>query len=309
MEPSSFDASLARIRKGSDAARYAQLVPFSDMSSEELTRFKEVWGGMDADSQYKLLSRMVALAEEKVDVNFDRVMELCLSSPDDRLKVKAIEGLWENREVSHLSRLMELLRRDSSEEVRAAAAIALGHFAMLAELEELRPAHGEAVSHALLTAFNDRREHLEVRCRALEAIAPMSSPEVVKIIHEAHLSGDGKLKASAIYAMGQNCDPVWLPLLREELKSPDPEIRFEAAGACGECGDEEAVPFLVPLLEDSDIQVRLAAIESLGRIGGTRARAALRRCSKDEDSDICQAAADALEEMKAAEGGFLLDQS
>lgn len=309
MEPSSFEKSLMEVQEGTGPLRYGQLSPFSNMNREELARFKEVWARLDADRQYGLLSRMAGLAEENVEVNFDSIMLMALDSPDDRLRVKAIEGLWENRDISLLHRLADMLRHDRAAAVRAAAATALGAFAMLVELQEIRPSHGPTVRQALLASFNDQHEEIEVRRRALEAMSPMCEPEVMKVIEDAYSSGNRKLKASAVYAMGRNCDQHWLPMLREELESADREMRCEAAGACGEVGDESAVPLLVPLLEDPDMQVRLAAIEAIGRLGGDQARAALRQCLRDPDGAVREAAADALEEIKACEGGFLFGQN
>ncbi len=308
MEPSPFEKSLAELGESTRPMRYSGLGPFSDMSPEELTLFKGVWAGIGAERRYKVLSRMASLAEERSEFSFDSVMECCLADPDERLRVKAIEGLWETPHVSHIPLLTGLLRQDKAEGVRDAAATALGKFALMAELQELRQSYAQEVSHALLTVFHDRRESLEVRRRALEAIAPMTLPDVVEIIQEAYRSGNAGLKASAIYAMGQNCDPIWLPLLQEELNNLDSEVRFEAAGACGELGEEEAVPSLVGLLADGDIQVRLAAIESLGKLGGGRAREALVRCLQDADSDTCQAAADVLEEIEASENDLLFGE-
>jgi HEAT repeat protein len=308
MELSPFEESLAELRGSSRLMSYSCLLSFSDMSPEELMLFKDVWTGIDARRRYNVLSRMASLVEERVELNFHSVMECCLADPDEKLRAKAIEGLWENRHVSQITRLISLLRQDKAAKVRAAAATALGKFAMMAELQELRQSYVWAVSNALLAAFHDRGESLEVRRRALEAIAPMSLPEVAGIIQEAYRSRNAELKASAIYAMGQNCSPAWLPLLQEELNSPDPEIRFEAAGACGELGEEDAVPSLIVLLSDSDIQVRLAAIETLGRIGGEHAKTALLRCLQDPDGEVSQAAVEALEEIEANEGDLLFEE-
>mgnify|MGYP003681943460 CR=1 FL=1 len=179
--------------------------------------------------------------------------------------------------------------------------MALGKFAMLAELNKLRPCHIARLSQALLAAIDDKSKSIEVRSRALEAAAPLSLPQVKRAITEAYQSNDAKLRASAIYAMGKNCNRFWLPILLKELAHSDAEIRYEAAGACGELGEEEAVPYLVTLSNDPDAEVRLSAIQALGKIGSTRAKECLEQCLNNPDEALHQAAEQALHELEAEE--------
>ena len=79
---------------------------------------------------------------------------------------------------------------------------------MLAELGELRPEDGEKVQKALLSAIGNQEEQLEVRRRAIEAISPLSLSKVKDIIRQAYESEDARMRASALYAMGRNCDPI-----------------------------------------------------------------------------------------------------
>ena len=48
------------------------------------------------------------------------------------------------------------------------------------------------------------------------------------MIRDAYYSSELDFQASALYAMGRNCNPSWLPLLLKELHSPNPQLRFEA---------------------------------------------------------------------------------
>lgn len=305
MEQTQFEKNLAELKASTGAIKYGQLALFSGMRADQLARFKDAWRGIDAHRRHQIISRMVALAEEDVELNFDGVFENCLSDPDERVREKAIEGLWEYHGVSVVKQLVRILREDRAEAVRAAAATGLARFALMAELQELHPSYLSLITSTLLASFKNPKEGLEVRRRALEALAPVTLPEVAAAIREAYGSTDSKLKAGAIYAMGQNCDPEWLPLLLQELRSDSADLRFEAAGACGECGEEECVPHLAALLRDDDVQVRLAAIDSLGRIGGQKARSALTRCMKScEDEEVRLAASEALEEIKLTEKPF-----
>ena len=145
---------------------------------------------------------------------------------------------------------------------------------------------------------------MEVRRRALEAAAPLSPPEVNEAISEAYQSHDSKLRAGAIYAMGQNCNPSWLPMLLKELADPSVEMRYEAAIACGELGAEEAVSYLAELINDEDVEVQLAAIQALGKIGGSVAKECLEQCQCHPSEVIQQTAGEALHELEMAEDPF-----
>lgn len=274
---------------------FSKLANLSTLSPEELRLFLETWASMGAARQRQIASQLVALAEESPSLNFDDIFLVCLHDPDEIVRVRAIEGLGEYENRSLINPLSTMLKEDSKESVRAAAAMALGKFALLAELGKLRPDDGAKVERALVAVIDNQEEQLEVRRRAVEAIATLSLPKVTEIIQEAYQGNDAKMRVSAIYAMGMNSDPAWLPTLVKELGNPDAEMRFEAAVACGELGMEEAVPHLVKLIHDLDSQVQFSAIAALGQIGGSEAEAALRECLNHPDEHIRDAATDAIE--------------
>ncbi|MBI2287767.1 MAG: HEAT repeat domain-containing protein, partial [Chloroflexi bacterium] len=195
-----------------------------------------------------------------------------------------------------------LLEQGSSEKVRVAAAIGLGKFALLAEHKKLRDCYLSQIQEALLAVVNQPDNPVELKHRALEAVAPLSLPEVHTAIMEAYRSQNHGLKISAIYAMGKNCSPDWLSILIKELASDNAEVCYEAAGACGELGEEAAVPHLINLVSNPDIDVRMAAIQALGKIGGTQAKECLELCLDDTSEAIRQTAEQALNELEALAG-------
>jgi HEAT repeat protein len=177
---------------------------------------------------------------------------------------------------------------------------------MLAEFGELPAKDADKVQKALLTAFNNKKEQIDVRCRALEAISMLSKPQVEDMIRQAYQSDDLEFRASALCAMGRTCNSDWLSILLQELSSPYPQLRFEAARACAELEAEEAVPRLIELTGDGDAQVQISAVEALGRIGGSEAKQALQECLDSADDAISLAAEDALDEMKFWEDPFAI---
>ncbi len=276
---------------------HGKLADLSNLSSAEEDYFAQVWNSIELTQRRKIINRMVEMAEENFELNYDIIYKHCLSDPDPEIRVKAIEGLWENQETLLISTFIRMLNEDKSEIVQAAAAKALGQFALLAELKKLGPASSSRVSQTLLAILNDPSKPPEVWRRALEAAAPFSLPEVKRSIREAYQSPDAKTRNSALYAMGRNCDAAWLPILIKELTNPDPDIRYEAAGACGEICDEEAVPQLIKLTQDKDPEVQHSAIIALGKIGGLKAKAHLMKCVNSPDDNVVEAAEIALKEI------------
>jgi len=277
------------------------LTDLSTLSSAEMKQLEQAWPTIELKRRRQIMYRLFELAEDNFELDFDEIFKGRLKDEDAEVRSKAIEGLWENEEASLIEPLIELLEKDSSEEVQAVAATALGKFALLAELEKLRPSYKASISQSLLAVINDRVKPVEVRRRALEAASSLTLAQLKKVIAEAYRSGDNKLKISALFAMGKSCNTSWLPILLKELSNDDAEIRYEAAGACGELGEEEAASYLCDMVNDPDIDVRLAAIPALGKIGGPEAKGCLEKCLNHTDEAIQKAAKQALSQMEAEE--------
>ncbi len=277
---------------------HTDLAGLSNISPEYLTYLTQKWPSVTVERRRKIISLLVELAEENFELNFDVIFKYTLKDSDAEVRVKAIEGLWECEETLLITYFIRMLNEDTSEIVQAAAAKALRKYAMLAELKKLGPSSSSRISQALTTILADRNKPMEVWRRALEAAAPLSLPEIKEAINLGYKNPDIKVKNSALYAMGRNCDSAWLPILIKELSNPEPESRYEAATACGEICDEEAVPHLIKLAQDQDLEVQQAAILALGKIGGVKAESFLQKCLKSDDEVIIDAAQQALQQIE-----------
>jgi HEAT repeat protein len=273
----------------------------SDLNSQEMEFFKEAWAEANVERRHQVISQLAHLSEADFRLDFSKIFIFCLRDPDETVRIQAIAGL--EVEESHLlvSPLVQSLKEDSSAKVRTAAATALGKFALLCELGKLSTSQRDKIYTVLLEVLDNKAETAEVKRRALEAISPFNLPRVKELIKQAYNTNNVKLKASAIYSMGRNCDRVWLTTLLAELYSDEAEIRYEAANACGELGAEEAVPPLLKLIKDEDNQVQEAAIKALGEIGGEQAKQALNKLAKNPQLRIRQTAKSALEEIHFCE--------
>ena len=303
----SFQSYLKEIADDKVELVISRLSGLSAVTPADLELFNKSWPGIDMKRRREIIGNLITLAEGDPQLDFNEIFMVGIRDADETVRVRSIEGLWEYEDRSLIDPLIDILQRDGSEPARAGAAVSLGRFALLYELGKLRQKDGDRVEKSLIAAIRNGRETIEVRRRAVEAIAPLSLPVVTDIIAEAYKNGDIFMKASALYAMGINCDPAWLPVILRELNNAEPEIRFEAVKACGEFEDAQALPPLFRLLKDPDIQIRTAVISSLGKIGGDRAEAAIEECMKDNDDCIRDAANDALRELFFNRDPFSMD--
>jgi HEAT repeat protein len=273
------------------------LAALSDMAAADIKNFRQVWKTIETKRRREIIMRLNELASDSVELNFDNIFLSSLRDPEADVRSEAINGLWENEQPALIPVLIDLLNNDPEEKVQATAAQALGRFALMAEINSIAPKYAIQVGQALLDVFNDRNKSIEVRRRALEAVSPLTTEQVKTAIKTAYESLDERLKISAVYAMGKNCDNKWLPFVLKELKNSDAEIRYEAVTACGEIADEDIMQYLIPAANDEDIDVQLAVIQALGKIGGNEAKLYLQKHADEPNEALRDAIETALKEI------------
>jgi HEAT repeat protein len=293
-----FEKVLLHLSNTNERLITQHLYALSDMTHKDFEHFRQVWPGIEPGRRRLVIRNLVELTEHSFEVNFDPIFLLALADEVSDIRAAAIDGLWENEDQALIGPLVHLLRADESPAVRASAAIALGRFVLLGELEEIDRAPAMLAEEALLETIRHREEEMEVRRRAVEAIAYSGEAGVREIIEAAYYDEDEKMQASALFAMGRSADPYWCKLLLKELDNPNPELRFEAARACGELEASVAVSRLAQMaFDDPDREVQEAAVWALGHIGGRQARQALEACYESDDEFLSQVAADVLDNM------------
>jgi HEAT repeat protein len=305
----SLDTLLKELLENSTMPSQASLYHFSDLHPQDMTHVGEAWICLPTALRRQIITRLTELAEANFELNFGEVFRLGLRDEDAQVRTAAIEGLWEDEDVCLVPTLAHCLREDEDIAVRAAAATSLGRFVLLGELEKIRRGPYALAYEALLTAYQDAEEHLEVQRRALESLAYVGNETVRKLIHEAYAAPEERVHVSAIFAMGRSADTYWAKHVRQELFQPNPELRYEAARACGELGLREAVSELEELADDADREVQDAALWALGQIGGEEARRILEHhCLADDDATryAAEAALDELEFLHGDLSEFLI---
>ncbi len=283
----------------------ANLYILSTINRDDMETFQNVWPTIPTQRRRDIVQELVELVEVNFEVDFDPVFLLALGDEDAEVRTSAINGLWEHKDPALIRPLVHLLKTDPVVIVRATAAIALGKFINMRELEDLNPYRAILAEESLLETIRQATEDVEVRRRAIEAIAYSSETDVTSIIENAYYDQNEKLQVSAIFAMGRNADKKWRPQVIAELDNPNTEIRFEAARACGELEAAEAVPKLVNLIEqDPDLEVQEMAINALGHIGGPVAREVLERQIESDVEALALAADEAMYELNVFSGSF-----
>ena len=277
--------------------KYSQLLQLSGMEPDQAGGFKSAWASVPDLRRREIVQRLLELSEDNLELDFNDVFLACLGDGDDDVREAATRGLSSSEDRTVIRPLVALLGDDSAVAVRAAAAMALDHFASMALDGKLITRDEDRIRVALMETIEREDEFLEVKRRAIETVAGLRPPGIVEIIEDAFDSGSLEMKQSAIYAMGQTSSEEWLPAILEEMQHESPAIRFEAARSAGILGDESTVPEVTELLEDDDLEVRLAAVKALGVIGGATAKGVLQACLDYDDEALEEAARAALERV------------
>lgn len=278
------------------------LSALSDLDIRQLERFSSCWQSLSSLRRRTLLATLGQQADEHIELLFDNINRLGLDDPSPIVRRIAIGNLWESADPTLLTQFRMALTEDSSVEVRAAAADALGRFILLAEIEDSSSEESnQIVGDILLTLKSNVPPALHRAC--IETLGFSSREDAQAIIADAYHSGDEELIQSALLAMGRSANPVWRPEILEELQHPSPQIRAVAAQAAGELELHDATQLLVELLEDISDEVVHLAIWSLGQLGSDTAKTSLLDIQASApDPEIVEKADEALEHLSFLEG-------
>ncbi len=300
------DDALTALRDNPEQLSTAISYGLSDVPEADAVRLQSVWDAVEAADRQAVLAHLVDVSEANFEFNYRTVGLLALRDPDDVVRVRAIDLLWEDESVELLDHLLDMALWDPVEKVRAAAVSAVGRFILLGEYGKLPESTITRAQDVVIQIWNNNDEQIAVRRRALEAISNSSHAIVPEAIREAYDSNEHQLVVSSVYAMGRSCDERWSSAVLKELESDEPERRYEAARASGELELKEAVRGLGRLALAGDPDIQAVAIWSLGEIGGDVATQVLEKVAETLDPDEWQ---DAIEDAlgNANLGSDMLD--
>jgi HEAT repeat protein len=282
------------------------LYRLSDLEERELRQLRDVWQQIPLWRRQALMEDVEELSGKDMLLSFVALSRLALQDEDARVRLLAVQTLWDYEETTLIPVLLDVLAKDTDNEVRAAAAGGLGHYVYAGELEEIPARTLHKIEEALLSVMQSS-DPPQVRRSALEALGYSSREEVPGLIKDAYATDDKLWKASALFAMGCSADVEWQPQVLEMLQHTLPLLRGEAARAAGELELREAIPHLVELLDDPDDNTRHASIWALSQIGGEGVRETLEKLSSEtEDEAELELLDEALENLAFTEGAQLM---
>jgi HEAT repeat protein len=293
-----FESTLADLADPAKNVTSQQLVDLSGLDAAEQRAFAAIWPDIDPAQRSRVLAAATDLAQDNVELNFDAVFKTALDDEEADIRAAAIRGLFEYEGTDLISRLAEVMRDDPEPSVRREAAIALGRYALAAELGYLSERDAARVKDALLESAEDLDEDETVRARAIEALGAISGEDTENLIESIYDEDSLWLKVGAVDAMGRSASDIWLPVILREMDNLAPEMRHAAAFAAGEVGDEAAIqPLKQLVLADPDREVQLTAIHALSEIGGAQARVALRSLLYEGDDALREPIEEAISEL------------
>jgi HEAT repeat protein len=299
------DDLVARLLTGERPAA-SDVARLSGLETPDFEALRGAWLAIAPGAREDLIARAIELAEDNVDLDFTRLARIALGDPLPAIRRKAVESFWESRDRAIARLIVQALRTDPDESVRAAAATALGPFVLLFELGQFDREEGEAVVEALRDHTGASEVSIDVRARAIESLGPRTLPWVDTLIADAYYDDDPRMRIAALRAMGGSAQERWLEFLEEQAISDDAEFRYEAAVAMGAIGSEDAVELLAGMLTDEDTEVVLAAVAALGEIGGEEAAAVLVRFIEQADPALADAAEAALDAARYLDDADLI---
>lgn len=195
--------------------------------------------------------------------------------------IRALKMLGKQMPELIVQALTDALAEDTSKDVRAAAAEALGQLEERAPRASLILALGDlewnvraSVIQALgklgqkvpvqtlLTALQDDEEP-SVRAAAASALGRLKQPELLDPLIRALQDHDFIVRLAVVQALGKQDEHFPTTVLITTLKDKDEDVRLEALKALGERAEQVPIRVLVGALEDEDEDIRLMALKLL----------------------------------------------
>ena len=262
-----FDDILAEITDQARPFRAELIYRLSDPGPKALETIKKTWHEIEIDRRRQIAQMMRDLAEDDLLLIFEPIALFGIDDRDPTIRLACVDLLWQDESVGLDVRLLGMVEGDEDYQVRAAAAIALGHFVNKGSLDEFSAEKTKAIEDVLIhIAGGD--DHPMVRRRSLESLSFSTRPEAPNLIEDAFGAEDEAWLVSALFAMGRSSNARWRDDVISMLDHENDEVRRAAVEATGELVIQEAIPTLVELLEDPDDDVRTAVIWSLSLTSG-----------------------------------------
>ena len=263
---------------------------------------------MNKKAKLELLEK-IHNGEDRFFIDYSDILFEMVSDPDDEIRQKTIECLWDYPYPRFLDILIDKAEHDSSTSVSTAAIIMLGRYIFEGSMDEFTLEFEEGIPadeitekdflkarDFLMQLHKNMKLPLDARRYALEALSFLDDPDVQELIEAAYNSRVKLMKISSIISMGKNGSVRWSDAIIKELKNPDRDIQLASVRAAGECYLEKAGKELLNLTYSKDKDIFYEAVWSLGQTGWESARERLEKLCSDPVKEIRELAEKAFEE-------------
>ncbi len=303
-ETISFQSVLNHLLDSQKDIPQTHLKLYSDLEPKSLRLFMDVWPSVKPARQLLLLDALLDHFDSENIVSYEEIGRALLNDGNGEVRARAIRLLSESDDPKLVGTLTSILLNDAELAPRLEAALLLGEFILMGELESIKAELQRKAEDALIAIIRSD-EHPNLRKACLEALGYSSRPETAALIESAFERSDPTWTATALLAMGRSHDERWSEDVLSMLLDEDPLIQAAAAQAAGELSIQDAGPILLKLLlenEELDDDVVTASIWSLSQIGGDDARIyILNLIEQTEDEVLVEFLEDALENLDFTE--------
>ncbi len=273
---------------------------FSDITPADLEAVEKVWPQVSVKRKINLLQDLESLMEADTLVSCDDFARFALQDENPNVRAQSISLLWECEDTRLIAIFGDLLAHDANENVRAAAADALGKFILLGELEEIPARSFRRAFDILVRSFSS--ELFEgVQQQIVRSLSYSSDEKIFPLIQEAYSRPSKSWRIAALESMGRSADDRWKEIILEMMRSTDEDYQYEAVRAAGEIELKAAKSTLLDMLldENQNSDLRYQIIWALSKIGGRdvreKMRGMLENTEDEEEIDVLEMALDNLE--------------
>ncbi|HSM25521.1 MAG TPA: HEAT repeat domain-containing protein [Anaerolineaceae bacterium] len=262
------------------------MMTLSDISIANLEILKKSWVQISPARKVVLMENIELIQESDITSNFEDIAILALDDVNASVRTSAVRLFWDYENAHYVKKFIDMLFNDLDLGVRSQAAITLGKYMYLAEVESIHEKYRDLISNNLIKILRSDESEL-VRQKALEAIGYSSCDEAKEFINNAYNSGDYNWITSSLEAIGRSADDNYASLVLPMLAHPDLRVQKGAIFAAGELELKQAKKLLqkmvMELEQDDDIWVE--AISALSKIGGDGVLEVFQRLLEDAETD------------------------
>ena len=167
---------LEELKNESKPFNARNLTKLSSLDKSAAKPFLEVFTRMSQERRLNFIETLSEMADDDAELDFTLIFAIGIRDLEDGVRARSVTALWESDSRDLMVTMLDMLRNDSSEEVRAAAASNLRRFANMADEGRLLLKDKHRIADGLLEALHNSSEPVAVRRRALESLGALDIP-------------------------------------------------------------------------------------------------------------------------------------